>query len=61
MTESEIHTRARLSITTLVKLTVRAWLMSLRTDEVIVVSFISSQGSHIIFYEFLRGRRLPSA
>jgi len=51
--------RSPLSITTLVKYTVRAWLMSLRSEEIITVSFITSGGVRITFAEFLRGRKLP--
>jgi hypothetical protein len=51
--------KSRLSITALAKYTLRAWFMSLRSEEIIVVNFVTANGSQICFAEFLRGRKLP--
>lgn len=50
--------QSTLSITALVKYTIRAWLMSLRSEEIVVVKFVTSGGGTLTFAEFLKGRKL---
>lgn len=52
-------TRTSLSLTSLAKYTVRAWFMSLHSEEIVVVKFFTNSGAEITFAEFLRGRKLP--
>lgn len=53
------QSRDKLSLTTLAKYVARAWFMSLRSDEIVTVSFTTGSGLSLTFIEFLKGRKLP--
>ena len=61
MTENQanVQSRDKLTLTTLAKYVVKAWLMSFRSEEIVTVSFTTANGSSITFIEFLKGRKLP--